>query len=265
MIDSVVKSLRPEKREKRRKYFAQVGNQNFLPGGGTQHTHEVIANHVTKTFDAWAERFEMPEGDSAVVLSVLGSLANVTTADMHVMDDVPIRNASKEMIIGFFRAKAVGEKMEAHSHQDEFNDDLDDSELLECPDPSTLNAVQQSEQTPFPTRYCHDTTNHPMVHNHQSFTGNAPFNFTPMVPPQQPGHRSTSSMYPESFSPQKGGRQMIPNSGFRPLQRDVHHKHRSPPSGSRGGNYSFNDGYNGIQGFGSDEEYRGYYHTQSFM
>ncbi|KAL3778647.1 hypothetical protein ACHAW5_007537 [Stephanodiscus triporus] len=89
-IDSIVKSLLPEKCEKKKKYFAQVGNQNFLPGVGAQHMQEVIANHVKKLFDAWAERFEMPEGDSAIVLSVLGSLANITTVDMHVLDDVLI-------------------------------------------------------------------------------------------------------------------------------------------------------------------------------
>ncbi len=268
----MVKSLLPEKREKRRKYFAQVGSQNFLPGGGAHHTQEVIANHVTKTFNAWAERFEMPEGDSAVVLSVLGSLANVTTADMHVLADVPIRNASKELIIGFFaHTKTVEEEMEAQSYQDEFNDDLDDSELMECPDPSTLNTVQQSERTPFPPRYNNGTTNQSLVHNHQSFTGNVPFNFTPMVPPQQPGHRSTSSIFPGSFSPHgqfshtltKGG---LSNSGVFPLQRGMHHNHRPPPPGSRGEKYSFNVGNDGINGFhNTDERYGGYYHTQQFM
>jgi hypothetical protein len=269
-IDSVVKSLLPEKREKRRKYFAQVGSQNFLPGGGTQ--QEVIANHVTKTFNAWAERFEMPDGDSAVVLSVLGSLANVTTADIHVLDEVPIRNASKELIIEFFaHTKAVEKEMEAQSYQDEFNDDLDDSELLKCPDPSTLNAVQQSERTPFPPRYYRGTTNQSLVHNHQSFSGNVPFNFTPMVPPQQPGHRSTSSIFPGSFSPHdqfshtltKGD---LSNSDIFPLQHGMHHNHRPPQPGSRGENYSFNVGNDGINGFHeTDERYGGYYHTQQFM
>ncbi len=260
----MVKSLLPEKRDKRRKYFAQISSQNFLPREGTQHTQEVIANHVTKMFNAWAERLGMPEGDSAVVLSVLGSLANVTTANVHVLDDVPIRNASKELIIGFFAA-AVEEEMEPQSYQDEFNDDLDDLELLECPDPSALNAVQQSERTPFPPRYYHGITNQSLVQNHQSFTGIVPFNFTPMVPP-----RSTTSIFPGSFSAHgqfshtltKGD---LSNSGV-PLQRGMHHNPCPPQPGSWGEDYSFNVGNDGINGFHeTGERYGGYYHTQQFM
>ena len=236
----MVTSLLPEKREKRRNYFAQIGSQNFLPGGGTHHTKEVIANHVTKTFNAWAERFEMSDGDSAVVLSVLGSLSNVTAANRRVLDEVPIRNASKELILGFFGAKAAEEKMEAQAHQNEIYDDLDDSELLECPDPSTLHAVQQIEQTPFPHRYYHSATNQSIGHDHQSFTGSAPLDFTPIVPPQQLEHRPTSSIFPESFSRShtNGNQQMMTNIDIHPFRRDIHHSHRSDGN-KYGGYYGF--------------------------
>ena len=246
----MVNSLLPEKREKRRNYFAQIGSQNFLSGAGTCHTKEVIANHVTKTFKTWAERCQMSDGDSAVVLSVLGSLSNVATANRHVLDDVPIRNASKELLLGFFGAKAAEEMMEAQTHQDELDDDLDDSELMGYPDPSTLDAVQHSEQSPFPPRYHHAATNQSIVHDHQSFTGYAPFNFTPLAPPRQPEHRSTSSIFPELYSLQgdfshsltKGNQEMISNIDIHPFGRDIHHNHR----------------------FDGNETFGGYYLTQQF-
>ncbi len=152
-IDSVVQSIQPEKRDKRRLYFAEIASQNFLPSGdGTQPMQEVIANHATKTFHAWAEQFAMPPGDSSVGLSVLGSLANVTTADRTILNDVPIRNASKELITRFFGT----EKAAMESHEDIFTDDIDDSELLECPHLSTYNA-----SFPPPQRsYLHASTNH---------------------------------------------------------------------------------------------------------
>jgi hypothetical protein len=129
-IDSVVQSIQPEKRDKRRLYFAEIASQHFLPSGdGTQPMQEVIANHATKTFHAWAEQFAMPPGDSSVALSVLGTLANVTTADRTILNDVPIRNASKELITRFFGT----EKAAMESHEDIFTD----SELLECPHLST--------------------------------------------------------------------------------------------------------------------------------
>jgi len=149
IIESVVQSLLPEKREKRRSYFAQVANQRFIPGEGTQQLQEVIANHATKAFVAWADRFAMPEGDASVALSVLGSLANVTTADKAILNDVPIRNASKEMMTRFFGA----EKADTPSQNDNFHDDIDDSEYLKCPDLSTHNATY-----PLPHSY-HATTN----------------------------------------------------------------------------------------------------------
>jgi hypothetical protein len=139
-INSVVQSLQAEKREKRRLYFAQVANQHFLLGRGTHQIQEVIANHATRTFEAWAERFEMPEGDSSVALSVLGSLAAVTTSNVHVLNNIPIRNASKEMITRFFGA----EKFEMLSCEDNmFPDDIGDSEFAEYHDISSLNATLQ--------------------------------------------------------------------------------------------------------------------------
>ena len=132
---------------------------------------------------------------------------------------MPIRNAAKDLILNFFGDKANEEMAAAQSEQDDFIDDLDDSELLGCPDPSSLNT--NVEQTPFPYRYNYDQSM-AKVHNPKSFIGHVPFTLTPMVPPQQPGHRSTLSIIPDSFSVQHGQhyshtQQMLSNSGFRPV------------------------------------------------
>lgn len=96
-------------------YFAEIADQHFLPSKESQHIQEVIANHATKAFTAWSERFAMPTGDSSVALSVLGSLANVTTAKRSILKDVPIRNVSKEMIMNFFGV----EKEDIQSYEDD--------------------------------------------------------------------------------------------------------------------------------------------------
>lgn len=248
-VDSVVRSLLPDKRTKRKKYFEQVGKQSFLPGGGA--TQEVIANHVSKAFNDWAARFEMPDGDSNVVLSVLGSLGKVTTADRRMLDDVPIRNAAKDLILNFFGDKAKEEMVAAQqSEQDDFIDDLDDSELLGCPDPSTTNDVKQ--QTPFPNRYNnYDQSTVEEVHNQKSFIGHVPFTFTPMVPPQQQLHQIVSDQLRNRQAIISHKRQMLSNSGFQPIvQHDLHHNaHRRPPPGTRGGYSTYSnaetDGYEG--------------------
>lgn len=96
-ISSVMQSLAPEKREKKKQYFTQIANQNYLPNKetGKDPSQDAIAKHVTKTFHAWAERMGMPDGDSNVLLDIMGSLGDVVTADNKALDDLPIRNATK--------------------------------------------------------------------------------------------------------------------------------------------------------------------------
>lgn len=95
-ISSVLQSLAPEKREKKKQYFAQLANEHYLPNKdtGKDPTQAAIANHVSKTFRAWAERMGLPEGDD-VLLNVVGSLGDVVTADEKTVDEFPVRNATK--------------------------------------------------------------------------------------------------------------------------------------------------------------------------
>ncbi|KAL7532477.1 hypothetical protein ACHAXR_004654 [Thalassiosira sp. AJA248-18] len=281
-IDSWENSLSLDKKEKRNAYFAQVASKHFLPGAGAQPTQEVVANHVTKTFNAWAERLEMPEGDSQVVLSMLGSLASVATANGGTLDDVPIRNASKELVSSFFGATPDKEdKNEAQSNdEDQFYDDIDDSELLECPDPSTINQSEQpSDRTPFPHRNFQTTTNQPMLQKHQSFPGN--IDFTPMVPSrlvEQPGYNATPSIFPESFTvqnrfsqpPSTGGhRHMMASHEFGYSSNNSNHVYGAGTSATGGirqqQTQSFRRGTGSMQGYRDANYSQARYHTQQFM
>ena len=102
-ISSVVQSLSSEKREKKKQYFARIAHENYLPDKdtGKDPSQDAIANHVSKTFHTWANQMGMPDGDSNVLLSIMGSLGDVVTADTKALDDLPIRNATKVREIVF--------------------------------------------------------------------------------------------------------------------------------------------------------------------
>ena len=206
-IDSMIQSLSDEKKEKRCKYFAAIAAKNFLPG--SQPTQELIANHVISVLRAAAERIEMPDGDSNVVLSVMGNLANVATADAVALADMPIRDATKELLLSFFGTATANDNDTAELHVDEnraqsnneqdeeFYDSIDDEELLECPDPRGTN--YQNHQAPYPPR-AQTNTIQPIMQDHQSF----PVEFTPMVPSrlveESRYSNATPSIFPDSFT-----------------------------------------------------------------
>lgn len=184
----------------------------------------------------------MPEGDSKVVLSMLNSLANVATADAGTLDDVPIRNNSKELISKFFSssldnnvqlADDSGKLMQAQTSEEDEFDEIDDSELLQCPDPTSINHVQQTDlRTPFPPRNY-------QTQNHQPFNGNV--DFTPMAPNrlvEQPGYNATTpSIFPESFSRQNHFSQHHHAEGNRYGYASTNQNYDMYPPGSRGGGY----------------------------
>ena len=157
-IASVVQSLAPEKREKKRKYFAQIAEQNYLPssmggGGGIEPTQGVIANYAKKAIVEWAKRMEMQRGDVNVALDMLGSIANVVTASNNDLDNIPITATSKATIRQFFGGIARDEREGADGNNQaadlEVFDDIDDSELLNIPDPSPNETSNQHRESSY--------------------------------------------------------------------------------------------------------------------
>ena len=148
-IASIVQSLAPKKREKKRKYFAGVAMQNYLPSclgnGIVEPTQEEVANYSRKAMEAWATRMEMQQGDSNIALDMLGSIGNIVAASKKDLDSIPITTASKETIRYFF-GSARNEVVETDNDNDEDSDefgDIDDSELLNIPDPIPTDNFDQ--------------------------------------------------------------------------------------------------------------------------
>jgi hypothetical protein len=138
-ITSIVQSLAPDKREKKRKYIAQIAEKNYLPSsmyvGGVEPTQEAIANHAKQAMAQWAARMEMQQGDINVALDMLGSIVNVVTASYGELDNIPITSSSKEMIGKFFGRETTCNDDQDDDGSDEFGG-IGDSEFLNIPDPS---------------------------------------------------------------------------------------------------------------------------------
>ena len=144
-IASVVESITPEKREKKRKYFAQIAEENYLTSsmmkGGIEPTQETVANYAKKTMITWAERMDtIQRGDINVALDMLGSIGNVATASNSDLDNIPITALSKDTIRHFFGGLARDKKEGSNGNNpadSELFGDIDDSELLNIPDPQS--------------------------------------------------------------------------------------------------------------------------------
>jgi len=292
-IQSTVASLQPDKREKKAKYFQQVATKHFLPGGVGKPTQEVIANHVMKTFNAWADRYEMEEGDSSVVLNTLESLVNVGTANANTLEDVPIRDASKELLATFFgsngtsssrediEAQEVLEELMEPCEEDEFDDYIDDSEFLDIPDPSTQHKPSQQAgagglptETPFQPRTLFQPNTAIQQQKPMGMQMVNTVEFTPMVPPtrqqqqyQYPqqqrqqlhgGYNNTSaapSIFPETYSTQ-GSFSQHPNAAN--FQHQSSFNHYSSDQGEYAGEYYSQNRYDG-----NNDDYGGEYNSYS--
>lgn len=277
-IQSTVASLQPDKREKKAKYFQQVATKHFLSGVGKP-TQEVIANHVMKTFNAWADRYEMEEGDSSVVLNTLETLVNVGTANANTLEDVPIRDASKELLATFFgsngtssreevEAQEVLEELMEPCEEDEFEDDIDDSEFLDIPDPSTQHKPSQQAgagglptETPFQPRTLFQPNTEIQQQKPMGMQMANTVDFTPMVPPprqqQQYQYNNTSaapSIFPEAYSTQ---------GSFSQHANAVNFQHQSSFTHYSSGQGEYGEYYSQNRYDGNNDDYGGEYNSYS--
>ena len=94
------------KRELRERYFESQGKRYFLPlEGGTfipKTSAPAAAAHLAVAFRSWAERFDLPTGEADVLMSLLGTLGNIASADDEILDGVPIEERSKRALHAFF-------------------------------------------------------------------------------------------------------------------------------------------------------------------
>jgi hypothetical protein len=100
ILSTAVQSLTPERRELKRKFCETIQSRNFVD---TNKDAETAAWHVTRSFRAWAERFELSTGAADVLLGRLNSLGRIASADRNVLDGIPaLDESSKATLQEFF-------------------------------------------------------------------------------------------------------------------------------------------------------------------
>ena len=60
------------------------------------------AAHVANALRSWADRFELPPGEVDVLMSVLGSLSSIVTADPQQLEQLPLEARTKQLLTAFF-------------------------------------------------------------------------------------------------------------------------------------------------------------------
>lgn len=100
ILSTVVQSLTPERRELKRQFCENIQSRNFVD---TNKDAETAAWYVTRSFRAWAERFELSTGAADVLMGRLNSLGRIASADRNMLDGIPaLEESSKATLQEFF-------------------------------------------------------------------------------------------------------------------------------------------------------------------
>lgn len=103
ILSTVVQSLTPERRELKKQFCETIQSRNFVDTNKDAANLETAVWHVTGSFRAWAERFELPTGAADVLMSRLNSLGRIASADRNVLDGIPaLDESSKATLQEFF-------------------------------------------------------------------------------------------------------------------------------------------------------------------
>ncbi len=137
---SIVEAI--QKREIRCTYFQRQQTRYFLPRCGSipESCRPAAAIHVAEALRSWADRFDLPPGEVNVLMSMMGSLGKIVTADG--LDLVPVEERTKRLLRAFFGV----------SHQKPFEDTQDN------PFPATVAYHQEIHQG---IQRIHDDQLHP--------------------------------------------------------------------------------------------------------
>jgi hypothetical protein len=104
ILSTVVQSLTPKRRELKRKFGETIQSRNFC---NTTKDTGTAALHVTGSFRAWAQRFQLSTGAADVLMGRLNSLGGTASADRNVLDGIPaLDESSKATLQEFFGSSA---------------------------------------------------------------------------------------------------------------------------------------------------------------
>ena len=103
-----------KKRDLKNAYFEKQRECHFLPqtcsSAIPMTSAPAAAKHVAEAFRDWANRFGFPPGEADVLMSLMGSLGGIATADDRVLESVPIDDRSKRILYAFFGSDGVVEQ-----------------------------------------------------------------------------------------------------------------------------------------------------------
>jgi hypothetical protein len=93
-----------EKRDLKELYFDKQSSKHFLPMNGfiPASNSTAAAQHTAEAIRTWADRLDLPDGESDVLMSLLGTLGDIVTADDNVLTNIPIEERSKRVLHVFF-------------------------------------------------------------------------------------------------------------------------------------------------------------------
>lgn len=96
ILSSFIQTLKPERRDLKRKFYDSVKASHFV---GEAATPKVAAMHTANAFRNFASRFELPVGEDDLLMSRLGSICKIGTADL---SSLPIYDSTKNKLSQFF-------------------------------------------------------------------------------------------------------------------------------------------------------------------
>jgi hypothetical protein len=167
-LTSMVDAL--QKRGVKHLYFNKQREKHYLPdsrsstnggAGGTKISPSYSASaakHVAEALRQLGERFDMPPGEADVLMSLLGTLGDIATADDNVLANIPMEDRSKQILHAFFGSHGTMEK-KSNDHPDRTTIALNSLE----PQPRWVSQAMGP-----PTDHCCDHYENATVHPKES-------------------------------------------------------------------------------------------------
>ncbi len=114
-LTAIADSLLPERKANKELFLRQLQSKFFIPPLSSKNKNpaslpsmtetfdpDVVASHVAKGLFEMAETFELPPRDVEILMSELGDLKTIATADDSVLERIPIDSRTRKVLHSFF-------------------------------------------------------------------------------------------------------------------------------------------------------------------
>lgn len=92
------------KSKKRHLYYQRQMAAHFVPPNNTANAQEhqrAAMVHVAEALRKWADRYELPPGEINVLMSLMGTLGNISKAG-RLLENAPVEERTKQLVCAFF-------------------------------------------------------------------------------------------------------------------------------------------------------------------